>query len=143
MNFKDKKKLGIVHKTGDKMYVYGSMSLSHGIDDFAGGIATVKNIILSDHLPSDHCNYVMVVFEENPCSQYNYRSLLEKQKELKTTYGDQIAHPDPDDRPEFNDDHSGWVQQYGPDHPGNRNHLKELYVTDIRTGTKRLHTLED
>lgn len=114
MNFKDKKKLGILHKTGDKMYVHSSISLSHGIDDFAGGIATVEKIILSDHLPTDHFNYVMVKFEENPRSQYNYRSLLEKQKELKATYGDQIAHSDPDDRLEFNDDVSGWTSPVFP-----------------------------
>lgn len=95
-------------KQGDKMYVGSSFYVYRGSEDFAGGIATVDRIILSDHLPEDHCNFIMVAFKERPGYQYNYRLLLDEQDKLKERFGDQVAHPDPDDRPEFNDDEEGW-----------------------------------
>ncbi|OQC44424.1 MAG: hypothetical protein BWX59_01905 [Bacteroidetes bacterium ADurb.Bin028] len=44
----------------------------------------------------------MIEIEERPGTSYNLRYLLEYQNEWEEKYGDAIAHPDPDDRPEFN-----------------------------------------
>lgn len=85
---------------GSKLYVQGSMSISNGSTDVQGGLATIESFEFSDHLPTDHFNYVMVKFKEIHHTQYNLRMLLEKQEKLKEKYQDQIAKPDPDeDRP--------------------------------------------
>lgn len=89
-------------KIGDKIYVPTSLYLSHGHDDFEGGIATVSGIHTNDGLPPDHTNYYMVSVKEHPGTKYNLKILLEEQDKLKERFKDQIAHPDPDDRPEFN-----------------------------------------
>ncbi len=91
-----------VPKISDKIYVPTALYLGHGMDDFMGGIATINGIFESETLPPDHSNYYMISIEENPRTQYNLRYLLEHQEEWKEKYGDEIAHPDPDDRPEFN-----------------------------------------
>ena len=91
-----------IPKIGSKIYVPTSLYLGHGMDDFAGGLATVESIEMSDSLPPDHSNYYMVTIEERPGTSYNLRYLLDHQSEWKETYGDKMSHPDPDDRPEFN-----------------------------------------
>lgn len=93
---------------GQKIYVPSSLYVYRGEDDFAGGIATINKIEKSPWLPEDHYNYLMVGIAERPGSMYNWRPLLERQEELQKMYADQIAHPDPDDRPEFNDDNADW-----------------------------------
>ena len=83
-------------QVGDKIYVGSSFYISHGSDDFAGGICTISSIEYSDSLDEDHCNYCMIGIKERPGYLHNYKSLMEKQKELKKTYGKQKGHPDPD-----------------------------------------------
>ena len=100
MNEKNEDRLEIkVPKVGDKIYVDSSYYLSHGEDDFHGGIATVskvsKGISAGKPVP-----YVMV--EENLGTEYNWKELEKKQKELKKEFGSQKAHSCPDTRPEFN-----------------------------------------
>jgi hypothetical protein len=89
-------------KIGSKIYVYTSLYIGHGADDFMGGIATVDEITTNKHLPPDHSNYYMVTIKERPDTGYNLRYLLENQKKWKKEYGRKKAHPDPDDSPEFN-----------------------------------------
>jgi len=91
-----------IPKIGSKIYVPTSLYLSHGMDDFVGGLATVESIEMSDFLPPDHSNYYTVTILERPGTGYNLRYLLKHQEEWKKTYGDNVAHPDPDDTPEFN-----------------------------------------
>jgi hypothetical protein len=79
---------------GQKIYVPTSLYLSHGLDDFEGGIATITKIEKDYNL--------MVGIKEQPGTLYNWKYLLEKQEELKKRFGKRKAHPDPDDRPEFN-----------------------------------------
>jgi hypothetical protein len=93
---------------GQKIYVPSSLYVYRGQDDFAGGIATINKIEESKTLSKDHYNYLMVGIAERPNSMYNWRPLLERQEELKKMYADQIAHPDPDLRPEFNDENADW-----------------------------------
>jgi len=99
-----------VPEKGQKIYVHSSLYVYRGEDDFAGGIATINKVEFSDFLPEDHYNYTMVGIEERPGTMYNWCHLFEEQEKLKEMYGDQIAHPDPDDRPEFNEgDDADWV----------------------------------
>lgn len=95
-------------KIGDKIYVPTSFYLSHGEDDFVGGLATIKNIEKSKSLPKDHFNYLFVTIEERKGSSYNYKCLMEDQDKLKKEFGDQKAYPDPDYSPEFNNDIDDW-----------------------------------
>lgn len=94
---------------GEKIYVPGSMYVYRGSDDFAGGIATISKVEVDKYGNGpDMPNYCFVSIEERPGSAYNWANLENRQEELKKMYGDEIAHPDPDDRPEFNDDNADW-----------------------------------
>lgn len=83
-------------KIGDKLYISSSYYISHGEDDVDGGLATIKSIKISDHLPADDNNSIFVTFEEIPGVEYNYKLLLEKQDKLSKEYADKIAKPNPD-----------------------------------------------
>lgn len=72
-------------KPGDTLYVDTS-------DDITGGKAEVLKIKKSNHLPENHCNYIMVIFKEFPWIEYNLHILLDEQDELKKEFGDDIAH---------------------------------------------------
>lgn len=89
-------------KKGNKIYVPSALFISRGADDFAGGIATVKNVEYDERLGKGHMNYCFVSIEERPGSKYNWKDLATKQKELKKTYKKQKAHPDPDMHPDSN-----------------------------------------
>lgn len=95
-------------KIGQQIYVPSAMYVYRGADDFAGGLATIDKIEHSKHLPKDHVNYTMVTIKERPNTSYNWKSLLEKQEYLAKEYAGKIAHPDPDLRPDFNDDMADW-----------------------------------
>lgn len=90
-------------KPGDKIYILGTLHLSHGEDDWLGGQVTVKRVVTNDQLdPSDY-NYKMVEIEEDPGVSWNLSFLMEKQVALAQEYKDQKAQPNPDHRSEFND----------------------------------------
>ena len=91
-----------------KIYVNTSLYVYRGEDDFSGGIATISKIEHSETLPSDHYNYTMVGIKERPGTMYNWSYLYEQQEELKKEFGDRLAHPDPDNDPEFNDYNADW-----------------------------------
>ena len=95
-------------ESGMKIYVPTSLHVYRGEDDFQGGIAKINKIEYKDYLPEDHCNYIFVGIEENPGVMYNYGSLMKQQNELRERYGEQVAHPDPDNRPEFNQPDADW-----------------------------------
>lgn len=87
-------KLIKVPTVGQKIYVDSSLYLSHGSDDFAGGIATVAKVSKS---MSGGEMAVFVEITERPGHGYNWSQvLMAKQDTLKKQYGKQIAHPDPD-----------------------------------------------
>ena len=91
----------MIPKVGDKIYVPSSIYVYRGADDFAGGIATVSKVETS----KGRC---FVTVKESPGSSYNWEHLEKQQVELKEMYGEEIAHPDPDLRPEFNDSEADW-----------------------------------
>jgi hypothetical protein len=86
-------------KVGDTIYVYSSFYLSHGVDDFAGGQATVSSVEVST---SGGKPVWWVSIKERPGHGYNWALLREQQTKLAAEYGNQKAHPDPDDDPASN-----------------------------------------
>ena len=108
---KYKRNLGFINPIpikGQKIYVPTSIYVYRGEDDFMGGIATISDIEYDKILPKDHYNHIMISIEENPKTGYNWNYIYENQKKWKKEYKGQIAHPDPDLRPEFNDDNADW-----------------------------------
>lgn len=89
-------------KVGDKIYVDTELYVSHGVDDFKGGLATVSKV---EKLKFGAEPGTWVEIKENPGSLYNWDGYLsEIQDELKKKFGDQTARLDPDPRPEMNTD---------------------------------------
>jgi hypothetical protein len=94
-------------KVGDRIYVEGMIYLSHGADDFQGGMCTVKAVDTSVQAGGGESTNVEI--EEDPGTWYSWdRYLGPRQEEWKARYGEQKAGPKPDFRPEFNDEYGGW-----------------------------------
>jgi len=100
------KRKGKLPKPGEKIYVGTSLYLSHGVDDFEGGVATVDKVEV-DRKCTNEYNQVMVGIKERPGTMYNYTYLMEKQAEWKKEFGKRKAHKDPDYSESSNDD-GGW-----------------------------------
>jgi hypothetical protein len=83
-------------RVGDDVYVPSSLFLTHGEDDFAGGLCRIVAI-------HEHTGGLFVEVEEDPGTHHNWAYLRENQKELRERYGDRRGHSDPDYRPEFNE----------------------------------------
>lgn len=95
-------------KIGEKIYVPSSYYVYRGEDDFDGGIATISKVDISKTLPLNHINSIMIGIEERKSTMYNYKSLIDEQDELKIQFGNQIAKPNPDLTPDFNDGEADW-----------------------------------
>jgi len=95
---------------GLKIYIPSELHVYRGLDDVSGGLATISEVEVSDHLPVGHINSVFIRVEGVPNHSYNWDILEKKQVQLAKDYAGRIAHPDPDDRPQFNDDNEGWTQ---------------------------------
>jgi len=85
---------------GDVIYVDTSRYLSHGRDDFQGGLAEVIGF-RPDISAGKPTPFVCVAQE--PDSWHNWNVLASMQKKLRQEHGQNWSHPDPDHRPEFNE----------------------------------------
>jgi hypothetical protein len=85
---------------GDVIYIGTELYLGHGRDDFRGGLAEVSEIRM-EKSKGQPTPFVRVV--QQPDTIHNWKLLASEQKELRQKHGKDWAHPDPDDRPEFND----------------------------------------
>lgn len=86
---------------GQRIYLRTALYISHGRDDVAGGLATVSDVTLGGSAGK------LVPFVETfevPNRCYNWELLAAEQDKLKARHGDEKAHPDPDNRFEFNND---------------------------------------
>lgn len=89
-------------RVGDKMYVPSQLHLTHGRDDFAGGVCTVAEV---RHDMSKGRLVTFVTVKEDPDAWYNWDGYLApNQAEWRAEYGDRPGGPAPDFRPEFNED---------------------------------------
>ena len=86
-------------RIGDDVYVTSSLHLTHGADDFAGGLCRIVRV--DPELSPVGIPFVEV--EEDPGTLHNWHYLVEHQDEWRERYGDRRGHQDPDHRPEFNE----------------------------------------
>jgi hypothetical protein len=86
-------------KVGEDIYIPTQLFLSHGMDDFLGGLCQIVRV--KKGISAGEPTWFVSVAED-PGTEYNWEILLEKQNELKAKCGDRRGRPDPDDRPEFN-----------------------------------------
>jgi hypothetical protein len=83
-----------IPEVGDKIYVNSSFSISHGSDDFTGGVATVTKVYKSMSGGDPNCLFVEIA-EGN--RGYNWTQILsQEQAKLKKEFGKSKAHPSPD-----------------------------------------------
>lgn len=87
-------------RKGDVIYVDTELYLSHGRDDFRGGLAEVVEFG-PDISAGKQTPFVRVAQELD--TWHNWQELASIQKRLRREFGQSWAHPDPDDRPEFNE----------------------------------------
>lgn len=95
-----KKELSPVPAVGDDIYVPCAWYLSHGADDFHGGLAKVKKVI-KEKCGKSTIHGIEIV--ERPGTCYFWENGIGwDQKELKKEYGKKRSHPDPDYAPDAN-----------------------------------------
>ena len=90
---------GQIPVIGQEIHVGGAMYMSHGKDDFAGGIAIISEI-KEGVSGGEPC--IMINISERPGWSYNWTFLETEQEKLKEIYGNVIAHADPDTSLESN-----------------------------------------
>jgi hypothetical protein len=88
-------------RKGDVIYIGTELYLGHGRDDFRGGLAAVSEV-RQDISKGQPTPFVRVVQQMDTI--HNWKLLASEQKELRQRHGKNWAHPDPDDRAEFNED---------------------------------------
>jgi len=87
-------------RKGDVIYIDTELYVSHGRDDFRGGLGEVIEFG-SDISAGKPTPFVRVAQQRD--TWHNWRELAGMQKKLRAEFGKSWAHPDPDDRPEFNE----------------------------------------
>ena len=88
-------------RAGDVIYLETELYISHGRDDFRGGLAEVVEgkPDISGGKPT-----LFVRVAQQPDTWHNWTTFLAPmQKKLREEFGKKWAHPDPDYRPEFNE----------------------------------------
>jgi hypothetical protein len=86
---------------GQDVVVGSSYYLSHGVDDFDGGLCQITEIIKDPECPNSF-NRLFVRVAERPSSQYNWYALMEREAENRKHYGGRRGKSNPDYTPEFN-----------------------------------------
>jgi hypothetical protein len=87
------KPMTAVPEPGDLIYVPTRGSCDHGWDDVRGGVGVVRKVQIS---VSGGQPAPFVTTHEQPGRGYNWEFLAQEQEDLKSTYGDRWAMPDPD-----------------------------------------------
>ena len=86
-------------RKGDIIYVDTSLYLSHGVDDFRGGLAEVAEFGMQKSA-GHQTPFVKVV--QLMDTWQNWHILAADQRKHRAEFGRKWAHPDPDHRLEFN-----------------------------------------
>src|SRR5438270_7553086 len=83
---------------GDVIYLDTELYISHGRDDFRGGLAEVVEVKPDKSAGKPAC---FVRAAQEPDTWHNWTTYLAPmQKKLREEFGKRWAHPDPDYRPE-------------------------------------------
>lgn len=89
-----------VPSIGQEIYIPSALYLSRGSDDICGGRAVVAKVVEEKH--GDRTVHGIQV-QGLPNNIYYWENgLAQQQEELQNRFGNQLAHPDPDEREEFN-----------------------------------------
>lgn len=86
-------------RKGDIVYVDTDLYLSHGVDDFRGGLAEVAEfgMDISAGKPAPFVKVLQLLD-----TWHNWEMLSAQQSKLRVEFGRKWSHPDPDYRLEFN-----------------------------------------
>jgi hypothetical protein len=87
-------------QVGDPVYLPTEGYISHGRDDFQGGLCTVSEV-KEDISAGQPAMFISVT--ERPGHYYNWNFLAPRQEDLRKQYGSHRGRPDPDYSPEFNE----------------------------------------
>ena len=87
-------------RAGDVIYIDTELYISHGRDDFRGGLGEVTEV-RTDMSKGQPMPFIRVA--QQPDTLHNWKILAADQKKLRAEFGKSWAHPDPDHRPEFNE----------------------------------------
>lgn len=88
-------------KVGQDIYVDTQLYLSHGRDDFTGGLAQVASVT-EEYWPKATA---VVHIVERPGHGYFWHLLEAQQEDLQKQFGNRRSYPDPDNSHEFNCDY--------------------------------------
>jgi len=86
----------MIPKVGDQIYIDTSLYVTHGIDDFIGGLCEVVDVKIDEH-------GVFIAVKEEPGAFYAWNYLAPLQERLKKEFGNQRGHLKSDFRKEFNE----------------------------------------
>lgn len=98
-------------KVGDWIYTPTRMSIDHGEDDIAGGLAQVTEVTY-DPRTNGGTHLIRVAQVDRG---FYWNNLLLEQVKLAALHGNELARPDPDYTPTSD---SGWVSVPGQMRPG-------------------------
>ena len=87
-------------RRGDVIYIDTELYIGHGRDDFRGGLAEVFECNMKK---SKGRSIPFIRVAQQLDTWHNWRELASMQKKLREEFGKSWAHPDPDERPEFNE----------------------------------------
>lgn len=90
------KKQNFIPKVGDQIYIDTSLYVTHGIDDFIGGLCEVEYVKIDE-------NGVFIAVKEEPGAFYDWKYLSLEQGRLKKQFGKKRGYQKPDFRQEFNE----------------------------------------
>ena len=86
-----------IPKVGDHVYVDTSLHVTHGIDDFIGGLCEVISVETYSN------NLHRIQIKEDPDTSYSWEYLSELQDKLRNEFRENRGYQRPDFRPEFNE----------------------------------------
>ena len=87
-----------VPKVTDKVYIPSELHVSHGVDDYKGGLTTISSVEMSK--PDDGYIWIETAFYE--AGKFRWDVLKKLQTDLATKFGTEPPKPTPDYRAEFN-----------------------------------------
>ena len=94
-------------EVGGEVCLPTRLYISHGRDDFAGGMATITKVIRDD-CKNEMNSLFITTAEAGPNTRNNWYSLMRDEPVNLERYGHRRAHPDPDLHPSSNPPNYGW-----------------------------------
>lgn len=90
------KKQDDIPKVGDQIYLDTSLYVTHGMDDFIGGLCEVEFVKVE-------ASGIFIAVKEDPGAFYAWKYLSVQQKKLNKEFGTKRGYHKSDFRKEFNE----------------------------------------